>query len=254
MTDVTEEKDKLKAQIESERISSIMDLAAGVAHELGNPLNSINIHLQYLQRSLKKGNADSKKTSKSLSTCIKEVQRLDGIIAHFLKAIRPSEPSFQKINLLSVIEETVRLREKELNNKKVKVSMEAGVREPMIRGDVEQVKQVFFNVIGNAIDAIPEGSEIRIISGLDEQYVFAQVVDQGSGISKENISRVFEPYFTTKKTGHGIGMMIVHRIMRDHDGEVGLDSKEGSGTIVTLKFPRKSPRRGLLESSEESRQ
>jgi signal transduction histidine kinase len=153
-----------------------------------------------------------------------------------------------------VIEETVRLREKELNNKKVKVSMEAGVREPMIRGDVEQVKQVFFNVIGNAIDAIPEGSEIRIISGLDEQYVFAQVVDQGSGISKENISRVFEPYFTTKKTGHGIGMMIVHRIMRDHDGEVGLDSKEGSGTIVTLKFPRKSPRRGLLESSEESRQ
>jgi signal transduction histidine kinase len=254
MTDVTEEKDKLKAQIESERISSIMDLAAGVAHELGNPLNSINIHLQYLQRSLKKENTDSKKTSKSLSTCIKEVQRLDGIIAHFLKAIRPSEPSFQKINLLSVIEETVRLREKELNNKKVKVSMEAGVREPMIRGDVEQVKQVFFNVIGNAIDAIPEGSEIRIISGLDEQYVFAQVVDQGSGISKENISRVFEPYFTTKKTGHGIGMMIVHRIMRDHDGEVGLDSKEGSGTIVTLKFPRKSPRRGLLESSEESRQ
>ena len=121
MTDVTEEKDKLKAQIESERISSIMDLAAGVAHELGNPLNSINIHLQYLQRSLKRENSDSKKTSKSLSTCINEVQRLDGIIAHFLKA-RPSEPSFQKINLLSVIEETVRLREKELNNKKVKVS------------------------------------------------------------------------------------------------------------------------------------
>ena len=89
---------------------------------------------------------------------------------------------------------------------------------------------------------------------MDEQHVFAQVVDQGSGISKENISRVFEPYFTTKKTGHGIGMMIVHRIMRDHNGEVGLDSKEGSGTIVTLKFPRKSPRRGLLESSEESRQ
>ena len=127
--------------------------------------------------------------------------------------------------------------------------MEVGAREPMIRADVEQVKQVFFNVIGNAIDAVPEGSEIRIISGLDERHIFAQIVDQGSGISKENISRVFEPYFTTKKTGHGIGMMIVHRIMRDHDGEVGIDSKEGSGTIVTLKFPRKSPRRRLLEST-----
>ena len=179
------------------------------------------------------------KMDKSLATCIKEVQRLDGIIAHFLKAIRPSEPSFQKINLLTVIEDTVRLREKELSNKKIKVSMEVGAREPMIRADLEQVKQVFFNVIGNAIDAVPEGSEIRIISGLDERHIFAQIVDQGSGISKENISRVFEPYFTTKKTGHGIGMMIVHRIMRDHDGEVGIDSKEGSGTIVTLKFPRK---------------
>ena len=249
MTDVTEEKDKLQEQIENERISSIMDLAAGVAHELGNPLNSIHIHLQYLHRSLNADKSDSKKMDKSLATCIKEVQRLDGIIAHFLKAIRPSEPSFQKINLLTVIEDTVRLREKELSNKKIKVSMEVGAREPMIRADVEQVKQVFFNVIGNAIDAVPEGSEIRIISGLDERHIFAQIVDQGSGISKENISRVFEPYFTTKKTGHGIGMMIVHRIMRDHDGEVGIDSKEGSGTIVTLKFPRKSPRRRLLEST-----
>ena len=104
-------------------------------------------------------------------------------------------------------------------------------------------------MIGNAIDAIPEDSEIRIISGLDEKFVFAQVVDQGSGIAKENISRVFEPYFTTKKKGHGIGMMIVHRIMRDHNGEVGIDSKEGSGTIITLKFPRNSPRRQLLASS-----
>ncbi len=251
MTDVTEERDKLKAQIETERVTSIMDLAAGVAHELGNPLNSINIHLQYLQRSLKSDSIREEKSSRSLAACIKEVQRLDGIISHFLKAIRPTEPSFQKINLLSVIEETVLLREKELNNKKIKVRMEAGVREPMIRGDLEQVKQVFFNVIGNAIDAIPEGDEIRIVSGMDEEYVFAQVVDQGSGISKENISRVFEPYFTTKRKGHGIGMMIVHRIMRDHEGEVGIDSKEGSGTIITLKFPRKSPSLRLLESGSK---
>ena len=176
---------------------------------------------------------NSQKTEKSLLTCIKEVERLDGIISHFLKAIRPSEPVLQKINLLSIIEETLKLREKELSNKKIKVRMEAGKREPVIKGDLEQVKQVFFNVIGNAIDAVVEGEEIRIISGMDEEYVIAQVVDQGTGISKENIARVFEPYFTTKRTGNGIGMMIVHRIMRDHGGEVGIDSKEGSGTIVT---------------------
>ena len=249
MTDFTEELDDLNAKIESEKVSSIMDLAAGVAHELGNPLNSINIHLQLLQRNLKSMEQDTK-MQKSLHSCIKEVQRLDGIISHFLKAIRPTDPDFKKINLLKIIEETVRLREKELNAKKISVSMEAGVREPMIHADAEQIKQVFFNVIGNGVDAVGENSTIRIITGIDDHYVFAKIVDQGAGIKKENIARVFEPYFTTKKAGHGIGMMIVHRIMRDHGGEVGIDSKEGSGTIVTLNFPRKSIRRTLLESTE----
>ena len=250
MTDFTEELDDLNAKIESEKVSSIMDLAAGVAHELGNPLNSINIHLQLLQRNLK-GMEQDTKTQKSLHSCIKEVKRLDGIISHFLKAIRPSDPDFKKINLLKIVEETVLLREKELNAKKISVRMEAGVREPMIHADAEQIKQVFFNVIGNAVDAVGESSTIRIVTGIDDHYVFAKIVDQGSGIKKEDISRVFEPYFTTKKSGHGIGMMIVHRIMRDHRGEVGIDSKEGSGTIVTLNFPRKSVRRTLLESAEK---
>ena len=98
ITDVTEEKVNLEARLESERISSIMDLAAGVAHELGNPLNSIHIHLQVLQRSLKDCSEITDKSKKSLSTCLKEVERLDGIISHFLKAIRPTTPDFKKLN------------------------------------------------------------------------------------------------------------------------------------------------------------
>jgi two-component system, sporulation sensor kinase E len=252
ITDVTEEKVNLEAQLESERVSSIMDLAAGVAHELGNPLNSIHIHLQVLQRSLDKKEKVTQKSKTSLTTCLKEVERLDGIISHFLKAIRPTTPDFKKINLLSVIEETVRLREKELSGKKIKIRMEAGAREPFVNGDVEQLKQVFFNIIGNAIDAVPKNSEIRIVTGIDSDHVFAQVVDKGVGMRKEDLPHVFEPYFTTKKEGHGIGMMIVHRIIRDHGGDVGIDSKQDAGTVVTLRFPRKSPRRGLLESTKTS--
>ena len=250
ITDVTEEKVNLEAQLESERVSSIMDLAAGVAHELGNPLNSIHIHLQVLQRSLNKEDKVTQKSKTSLTTCLKEVERLDGIISHFLKAIRPTTPDFKKINLLSVIEETVRLREKELSGKKIKIRMEAGAREPIVNGDVEQLKQAFFNIIGNAIDAVPENSEIRIVTGIDSDHVFAQVVDKGMGIRKEDLPHVFEPYLTTKKAGHGIGMMIVHRIVRDHGGDVGIDSKQDAGTVVTLRFPRKSPRRGLLETTK----
>ena len=131
----------------------------------------------------------------------------------------------------------MRLKERELNAKNINIRMEAGVREPFVNGDSEQLKQAFFNIIGNAIDAVPEHSEIRIITGIDSDHVFAQVVDQGTGIRKEDLPHVFEPYFTTKKEGHGIGMMIVHRIVRDHGGDVGIDSKQDAGTIVTLRFP-----------------
>ena len=123
-----------------------MDLAAGVAHELGNPLNSIHIHLQVLHRNLNLEKSNQEKSKKSLSTCINEVERLDGIIAHFLKAIRPQSPDFKKLNILNIIEETVHLKKEELNAKKINISMEAGVREPFVNGDSEQLKQVFFNL------------------------------------------------------------------------------------------------------------
>ena len=250
LTDITEEKTNVEEQIENEKVSSIMDLAAGVAHELGNPLNSVNIHLQVLHRTLKKADLATNvkaKLEKSLQSCTKEVDRLDSIILHFLKAIRPSTPDFKELNLLSIIEEILHLKERELSGKKIKIELESKSKDPIIEGDSEQIKQVFFNVIGNAADAIPDHSEIRILISGDDDFIIVQIIDHGEGIKKENASKVFEPYFTTKKQGNGIGMMIVHRTMRNHGGEVGIDSKHGSGTIVTLKFPRKVSRVRYLE-------
>ncbi len=250
LTDITEEKTNVEEQIENEKVSSIMDLAAGVAHELGNPLNSVNIHLQVLHRTLKKADLATNvkaKLEKSLQSCTKEVDRLDSIILHFLKAIRPSTPDFKELNLLSIIEEILHLKERELSGKKIKIELESKSKDPIINGDSEQIKQVFFNVIGNAVDAIPDHSEIRILISGDDDFIIVQIIDHGEGIKKENASKVFEPYFTTKKQGNGIGMMIVHRTMRNHGGEVGIDSKHGSGTIVTLKFPRKVSRVRYLE-------
>ena len=250
LTDITEEKTNVEEQIENEKVSSIMDLAAGVAHELGNPLNSVNIHLQVLQRTLKKADLAKdikEKLEKSLQSCTKEVDRLDSIILHFLKAIRPSTPDFKELNLLSIIEQILHLKERELSGKKIKIELESKSKDPIIQGDSEQIKQVFFNVIGNAVDAIHAHSEIRILISGDDDFIIVQIIDHGEGIKKENASKVFEPYFTTKKQGNGIGMMIVHRTMRNHGGEVGIDSKHGSGTIVTLKFPRKVSRVRYLE-------
>ena len=250
LTDVTEEKLNVEEQIENERVTSIMDLAAGVAHELGNPLNSINIHLQLLQRAFAPDDIDEKtrsKAKKSLLSCIKEVTRLDGIIVHFLKAIRPTHPDFKELNILNTIKEILHLKEKELSSKKINIQLDTQSKDPIIEGDSEQIKQVFFNVIGNALDAVSENSEIRIIISWEDNSITVQIIDHGVGIKKENVSKVFEPYFTTKKKGNGIGMMIVHRIMRNHGGEVGIDSKFGSGTIVTLKFPRNGINNRYLE-------
>ncbi|MBU61593.1 MAG: hypothetical protein CMI26_03720 [Opitutae bacterium] len=246
LSDVTEDKVSTEELIESEKIASVMNLAAGVAHELGNPLNSINIHLQLMMRRLNEV-AESEKLEKSLGACVKEVERLDGIIAHFLEAIRPSEPDFRETNLLEVIEESLLGREEEFKARKVSIQIEEGVKTPFVFADPEQLKQVFFNVIGNALDAMGKEPKLSIVTRGDDENVYVQFVDSGVGIAKEDIPKVFEPYYTTKKNGHGIGMMIVYRIVRDHGGDVGIDSKPGAGTVVTLRFPRKDRRMKLLE-------
>lgn len=246
LSDVTEDKVSTEELIESEKIASVMNLAAGVAHELGNPLNSINIHLQLMMRRLNEV-SESEKLKKSLGACVKEVERLDGIIAHFLEAIRPSEPDFRETNLLELIEESLLGREEEFKARKVSIQVEEGVKTPFVFADPDQLKQVFFNVIGNAIDAMGKEPKLSIVTRGDDENVYVQFVDSGVGIAKEDIPKVFEPYYTTKKNGHGIGMMIVYRIMRDHGGDVGIDSKPGAGTVVTLRFPRKDRRMKLLE-------
>ena len=198
LSDVTEEKVSTEELIESEKVASVMNLAAGVAHELGNPLNSINIHLQLMLRRLNEVE-ENKKLKKSLDACVKEVERLDGIIAHFLEAIRPSEPDFREINLLELLEESLRGREEEFKARKVSIQVEEGAKTPFVFADPDQLKQVFFNVIGNAIDAMGKEPKLSIVTRGDDENVYVQFVDSGVGIAKEDIPKVFEPYYTTKK-------------------------------------------------------
>jgi signal transduction histidine kinase len=112
--------------------------------------------------------------------------------------------------------------------------------------DRNQLKQVFFNLTKNAMEAMQPGGKLKIKSLADDESVFLLFGDSGSGIKQEDLSRMFQPYHTTKPGGHGLGLMIVQRIMREHGGHVGLESKEGVGTIVTLQFPRKDRRVRML--------
>ena len=249
LSDITEERVSMEERLESERIDSIVRLAAGVAHELGNPLNSLTIHLQVIERKLKKlaKQPDASKLSESLQVCQGEVERLDGIITHFLKAIRPQKLELNELDLLGLVEDVLRVQEAELSNRKLEVKVEVSDDLPTILGDRDQIKQAFFNLIKNAMEAMQSSGSLRILARCDDDYVYLQFVDNGSGISEEDLSKVFQAYYTTKEEGHGLGMMIVERIMREHGGQINIESRKGAGTAITLLFPQKHRRSRLLE-------
>ena len=248
LTDVTRDKHATAQQLEDERTSSILLLAAGVAHELGNPLNSLTIHLQLITRKLNKLKAsrDTESLVESVDVCRAEVARLDGIIAHFLEAIRPQPPDLAELDLAEVLAEVLRFQQREFADRRIAVEVEASGDLPVVMADRNQLKQVFFNLAKNALDAMEPGGRLKIRARADDDSVFLLFGDSGSGIKQEDLVRVFQPYHTTKPGGHGLGLMIVQRILREHGGQVGIESKEGVGTVVTLQFPRKDRRVRML--------
>lgn len=250
LNDITRDKASTEERIENERTSSIFLLAAGVAHELGNPLNSLTIHLQLIERRLKKLKAskDSEALAESITICQDEVKRLDGIITNFLDAIRPQPPDLIETSLMEVLDEVLHFQQRELADREITVEAETPANLPAVMADCNQLKQVYFNIIKNAVEAMKPGGRLRIRTRFDDDSVFLLFGDTGSGIKQEDLVRLFQPYHTTKPGGNGLGLMIVQRIMREHGGQVGLESKEGVGTIVTLQFPRKDRRVRMLSS------
>lgn len=250
LSDITKDKQTTEARIENERTSSVLLLAAGVAHELGNPLNSLTIHLQLIERKLKKLKAakekDAAALADSIEVCQTEVRRLDSIITNFLEALRPRPPDLAETNLAEVLAEVLRFQQSEIADRGITVEAETSADLPVVMADRNQLKQVFFNLTKNAVEAMAPGGRIKIRSRADDDSVFLLFGDSGSGIKPGDLARLFEPYHTTKPGGHGLGLMIVQRIMREHGGQIGVESKEGLGTVVTLQFPRKDRRVRML--------
>ena len=248
LSDITRDKEATGQRIEDERTSSILLLAGGVAHELGNPLNSLTIHLQLMERKLKKlkANSESDSIAESVKICRDEVQRLDGIIKNFLEAIRPQVPDLSETNLADVLSEVLKVQKQEIADRGIVIEAEASASLPVVMADKNQIKQVFFNLTKNAMEAMQPGGKLRIRSGIDDESVYLLIGDSGTGIKHDDLVKLFQPYHTTKTGGHGLGLMIVQRIMRAHGGQVGIESKEGVGTVVTLQFPRKDKRVRML--------
>lgn len=248
LRDVTRDRAQEASLVESERLNAVRLLAAGVAHEIGNPLNALNIHLQLLDRELKKSHHSNRPALLELVDVARtEVSRLDLIITQFLKAIRPSKPNLIKTQVVTIIRDTLSLLKQEIDNRNAHVELESPADLPPLRLDKDQIKQAFFNIIKNALQAMPDGGLLRITAAASDRFLAVAFRDNGSGISPEDIGQIFEPYYTTKSDGSGIGLMIVQRIIQDHGGRIDVHSEPGVGTTFTLFLPLDERRVHLLK-------
>jgi signal transduction histidine kinase len=239
LRDITEDRRSTQQTIESERLSALTLLAAGVAHEIGNPLNSLHIHLQLMERKVKKlkAAADKRELQDSIDIARAEINRLDSIVTQFLRAVRPSKPNLHPEDINAIVEEAVRFFRPEITDRDIVVKTELRSDLPRLDLDRDQIKQALYNAIKNSFEAMKRRGILRIRTDRDETHVTISFTDTGGGISAENLSRVFEPYFTTKSGGSGLGLLIVRRIVREHGGELAIESSEGKGLTLTIRLP-----------------
>lgn len=275
--DATEARQKTFEAIESERGQALTLLAASVAHEIGNPLNALHIHLQLMERELRKLSlasgeltraaqpggrsrpraipqavVDIKEISKKLEDYLGvakgEIVRLDYTITQFLQALRPTTPQKRQASLNQVALETLALLQPELENRGIIIVENTMRGLPETHFDPAQLKQVLVNLVKNAMQAMTKGGTLTISTGTGSDGVWVSIADTGVGIPPDQQNRVFEPFFTTKKKGSGLGLMIVQRIVREHGGRIGLESQAGRGTTFRIWLPvhERPPR--LLEA------
>ena len=251
LRDTTESRRSTEETIQSERLTALTLLAAGVAHEIGNPLNSLHIHLQLMERKLRKvAPAVRKELEQALGVAREEITRLDSIVQQFLGAIRPArlDTHLESINVL--VQESVAFLQPEIDDRNVIVEQELRSDLPLIEVDRNQMKQAFYNVIKNSFQAMKQNGILRIRTDFDDAFVTIRFADSGGGISQDNMSKIFEPYFTTKASGSGLGLLIVRRIVREHGGEIELMSDEGQGLTLTIRLPLGSKRLRMLGPGE----
>ena len=239
MRDFTDRHREAQETLESERVAALQLLAAGVAHEIGNPLNSLTIHLQLLERRLRKLPEEQQETLlHPLEVAQEEIKRLDTIVTQFLRAIRPAPLHRAPQDLNSLVRDAAEFLQPELKSRNILLELDLASGLPVLDLDQDQLKQAFYNIIKNASEAMKQGGMLKIRTSSDAEWVNITFSDTGGGMTQETMARVFEPYFTTKKTGSGLGLMITQRIVRAHGGEVVLESDPGRGLRLTIRLPR----------------
>jgi signal transduction histidine kinase len=245
IVDITEKRRGEARLRRAENLASLTTLAAGVAHEIKNPLGSISIHLQLLQKALVKKNEPlENKTDKYFNVITEEIERLNRIVVDFLFAVRPMNLELREGDINELITQIMEFVKFEMEQSKIFCMFELDENLPKILMDERYMKQALLNLIKNAQAAMPKGGVFTVATKFADNEIRISLCDTGIGISRENLAKIFEPYFTTRETGTGLGLTQVYKIIREHQGEITVDSSTGTGAEfkIILPVPQKETR------------
>ncbi len=235
ITDITEKK-RLEQQIlQAEKLASVGELAAGVAHEINNPLANISVYANLIKDEIKSGNAPD---LEDVEVIVEQVQKGSNIVRDLLDFSRQYEPHVSPIDVNEIIEDALKLLERRLALGNIKVTKKMDPKVSRTRGDANKLQQVFFNLIRNAQEAMPKGGEVSITTSKEDNMIEAVISDTGVGIPGEHLTKIFDPFFTTKKIGEGtgLGLSISHGIIREHGGTIEVSSV-GTGSTFIVRLP-----------------
>jgi two-component system, NtrC family, sensor histidine kinase HydH len=234
LTEVYRELQKNFEQMKrAERLFAVGQLAAGLAHELRNPLWSVTGAAGILQR-----NATLEpKHRECIEIIQKESQRLNRLLTEFLDFARPRPPQYQSIHIDTLFDSVLQLAAHAVNRKTVSLRKEAPATLPPLQGDPEMLKQMLLNLLINAIQAMPDGGEVLLSAGVQDRKVVIRVRDEGCGIAAEVRDKIFDPFFTTKDGGTGLGLAVAHQIVEQHGGMLRVDANEDRGMTFTALLP-----------------
>jgi len=238
IVDISEKRGREARLRRAESLASLTTLAAGVAHEIKNPLGSIGIHVQLLEKALKSAeNVEQERIKGYLDVVNEEIDRLNRIVVDFLFAVRPMDVKLEDRDPNVVVHELLDFVRYELEHNNIVLNEELEEDLPWVQLDEKYFKQALMNIVKNAISSMPDGGTLTVSTRQRGDEVQLLIVDTGTGMSEEVMAKIFEPYFTTKDFGSGIGLTLVYKVVKEHMGEISVSSQEGRGTTFTITLP-----------------
>lgn len=233
LEDLTEVRELTEQLMRADKLSGLGELVAGVAHEVRNPLGVIRASVQMIEQEMESGCASAELTH----VMLQEIDRLDAVVSALLDFGRPSESQFGAVRPSSTLDEVALLTRRFAADHKVEVKTVYPDELPEIWADEDRLKQVFVNLISNAIQAMPDGGRLTIDATAQGGFLRVSFTDTGAGIPAEEQARIFDPFHTTRAEGTGLGLSIVHRIIDAHNGFIRVDSEPGEGATFTVGLP-----------------